>query len=257
MDIKKLGRATKTKNGFLGLLLLACFAGNADAAQVRAVIETYNSIHGVKKTQTISSILKYLNKQVACDNMVINASQANGQLGNLIDSLVNTINYGNKTDAECAAEILHKIIFSEPNSAGRRNHKLHASLHFAENKSNTFNALEIDTGKKKVRHTVLQNYHYNQIFGRVLRHLTDEQTTILFENGQLKINMPLHYVCNNPIIYEVDSREFVRGLEARKQYTMYCSINVDNNGLIRGRGADTPRERDADGDSGSCYPIAK
>lgn len=257
--VKKLGNKRVTKK--ILWLLLACFAGNVDAAQVRSVLDTYNSIKGVQKAQAISTILKYLSNQIACNKMVTNASQSDGQLKQLIENLINTINGGNSKDAKDAATILYKVIDSSINEQAMDNHYLHSASHFKDESVNTANALKYMLGNAKDSHTRLKNYEYDTIFSKVMSSdvLINQSTDITFlknvggnnNANQIKIIVPIHLVCEFPKIQELyGEKRDIKDSQAKK-YKIQCMINITANGLVQKKAANV----NADGRSGSLYPI--
>ena len=257
MDIKKLGRATKTKNGFLGLLLLACFAGNADAnalnAKVRNQIDNVIRHNRTLNYQSINTILALLQNEPIRDYFTQQCAN-NGKLRGLIDSLVRTINNGGE-DAAKAADAFRSIIFSSANDAARDNIFNHSSIHFKNGRVNTvndFNAL----GKQK--HTVLRNYVAADVFSDVIGCLDANGNRIYFTpGGQVRINIPLQNIfMYQPEIVDFEKvghrsyKDEYKNRAATRNYSIQCYINIGNDGLI----IPPAVAGVVNGKSGSCYP---
>lgn len=270
-------KKSKIAHKSLCLLLLALFAGNVDAAQVRSVLDTYNSIEGVSKVKTMKALLELLNNDACCKKIVNTAAEqkfkkSDPQLKTFISSLVYTIN-NDAVNREKAAEALRKIIFSQPNKIARENLFLHSAAHYSTSLIKTeadyvdyWNRLSDKDKKNKKVHTVFGDERSQDIFSDSLKSILSNNAEINFTGTQIIINIPLENIRKNVTsiqeFYKITDckTEAKRGdiytVEPKKtsNYEIICYINIDpQTGLIK---APKPDNK-IDGQSGSCYPQKK
>ena len=240
MNILKKGKIAKKG---LWLLLLALFAGNVDAAQLRPAIDTYNSINGVTKIKSMTALLSLLSNKIDCEKIVNAAAghQVNRnstKLKELISNLVYTIN-NDAVNRKNAVDILHKIIFSAANDVARNNIFNHSAQHF---NGSTINTIADFKRLNKPRHTVLTNYNCLNVFARTINSLKTNinNTSLSFtQGGQLKITVPVQDIYTyQPEIVDfkrIDDNHYIDKYNDRgaiNNFSIQCYMNIGRNGYI-------------------------